>query len=103
MHTRTKKANIAINTKPNSQSSTIQPTDLMRYVYGEMSEAEKENARLTILSDPDLSEDFYQLLATKKEIEACVAAHAQNVPEPSQATMDRIFLYAQQRATLSVK
>ncbi|HEY8401772.1 MAG TPA: hypothetical protein VIK89_10940 [Cytophagaceae bacterium] len=66
---------------------TFTPNDVIRFVYDEVTETEKEEIKNAILSDNSLLNLYYELSATTVELEKIVK-------QPSEKVIDNILNFS---------
>jgi hypothetical protein len=89
--------NVPSNTKPAAQNAFA--NRLLAYVYGEVSPQKAEQIKEQLLQDQSLSQEFFEMVAMKKQIEACVQKELKRVPAPRTEVLEKIFQYAKAQMT----
>lgn len=74
-------------------TKTFTQTDLIRYLYHEITEEEERQINQALLTDADLRQQYASLVALKKEMD-------QAMMEPSKETEEFILNYAKSGMTV---
>ncbi|WP_027002882.1 hypothetical protein [Hugenholtzia roseola] len=84
--------NVPSNTKNAAQNAAA--NSLLAYVYGEVSEQKAEQIRIELLQEESLSQEFFEMIEMKKQLDACTEKQLKQMPAPSAGVVERILQYA---------